>query len=58
MSPCKDCTDRHPLCHSDCERYISYKSTLDIVRKARQDNARFYTTGHQSNMRSRYKKEI
>lgn len=25
LSPCKDCTDRHRNCHSECIRYISFK---------------------------------
>ena len=25
LSPCKDCGDRYLGCHSDCERYKSYK---------------------------------
>lgn len=51
MSPCKDCTMRHPLCHSECEDYILYRDKIDKVRKSRQENSRFYVTGHRSNMR-------
>ena len=23
-APCKDCTERHPGCHSECEKYKEY----------------------------------
>ena len=23
-APCKDCADRHPLCHGECERYRAF----------------------------------
>lgn len=26
ISCCKDCEERHPLCHSECERYITEKA--------------------------------
>ena len=26
QAPCKDCTDRHPDCHSSCELYRQYAS--------------------------------
>ena len=26
-APCKDCAERHVLCHSTCDAYISYKKT-------------------------------
>lgn len=26
---CKDCTERHPLCHSHCENYITERVLLD-----------------------------
>ena len=22
--PCYDCTDRHPACHSECEKYLGW----------------------------------
>lgn len=25
---CKDCTDRHPKCHSDCERYLAQREEM------------------------------
>ncbi len=34
-SPCKDCMDRHTLCHGSCQRYIDYKARLDNIRAAR-----------------------
>lgn len=37
--PCKDCPDRHPLCHSDCERYKAYREDVDRRRTERQAEA-------------------
>lgn len=25
IAPCRDCTDRHATCHSDCERYKEWQ---------------------------------
>lgn len=40
-SPCKNCPDRNPHCHSTCEKYIAFanerKEYLSAVYKARQD---------------------
>jgi hypothetical protein len=27
--PCKDCPDRHELCHATCERYLAYREERD-----------------------------
>lgn len=24
-APCKDCPDRRPLCHAECERYLDFR---------------------------------
>lgn len=36
VSPCKDCLDRYLGCHSDCEKYITWKDVhekaLDAIR--------------------------
>ena len=45
---CKDCTDRHVGCHSECETYKMYRSELDkqnaerAARKAKQRDWREY----------------
>jgi hypothetical protein len=31
-APCKDCAERHVLCHSTCDAYISYKKQLELLR--------------------------
>lgn len=31
-SPCKDCTDRVVGCHSDCERYKTWKDAHEAER--------------------------
>lgn len=33
MPPCLNCEKRHTLCHSTCEKYISYKTKLDEYNK-------------------------
>lgn len=28
-NPCKDCPDRYVDCHSDCERYLTWREAYD-----------------------------
>lgn len=28
-APCHRCTDRHVTCHTNCERYLEFKKTLE-----------------------------
>lgn len=35
---CKDCPDRHPICHDSCQRYAEYKRQLKAQR--------IYTSAH------------
>ncbi len=30
--PCKECTDRHPACHGDCEIFRDWKHPLDLLQ--------------------------
>ena len=43
---CKDCEDRHPACHSSCEKYLKAKTDWDnkreTIREAKKD-ARLFT---------------
>ena len=34
-APCKHCPGRHPLCHSNCNRYIAYRAKKDDIRRQR-----------------------
>lgn len=34
-SPCKGCEERHPHCHSACERYQTYRSELEKSKAER-----------------------
>ena len=38
---CKDCTDRHPTCHSTCEKYLGEKAE-DEKRKAAEAGDRAF----------------
>ena len=31
-SPCQQCTDRHFNCHSECEKYITWKAELEDTK--------------------------
>ena len=46
-APCKDCSDRHLHCHSECERYKTFaKETRELNQarnQARQEENLFYT---------------
>ena len=47
-APCKDCPERHYLCHSECEKYLEYKKQNDALREQRlkesQTNHDIYST--------------
>lgn len=44
---CKDCSKRHPGCHSKCSKYIKEKSEWEEIRaKAHREQA--YTTIYKS----------
>lgn len=32
-APCRDCTDRHMNCHSECNKYKEWKQELDVVKE-------------------------
>ncbi len=32
-SPCWKCSERHENCHSNCERYLSYREALEEERR-------------------------
>lgn len=34
ISPCKDCPDRYPGCHGDCEKYADYRAKVDRQRES------------------------
>jgi hypothetical protein len=34
-APCKDCTKRHPNCHSECEDYIAFDNYNKMRRAER-----------------------
>lgn len=37
-SPCRDCTDRHYCCWSDCERYKAMKARIRMIDKNRRED--------------------
>lgn len=42
QAPCKGCRDRHCLCHSHCENYISYKEEITKYNKERSMERSLY----------------
>ena len=32
-NPCKDCPDRYVGCHSDCERYLTWRKVMNGTAK-------------------------
>lgn len=36
-SPCKDCEERHELCHSTCEKYKQYSANRKALNKWQRD---------------------
>lgn len=37
-APCKNCSDRHYKCHSECEKYIAYNSEREKIRAKKKAN--------------------
>lgn len=54
---CKDCQDRHYLCHSTCERYIAWKKKLDernaLIREEKRLNNDIWASSRHANKRNR-----
>lgn len=44
-SPCLGCEDRQRLCHSSCEKYLSYRAALNeknrLIRKQKSEESSF-----------------
>ncbi len=41
---CYKCTERHDLCHSTCERYLTEKAENDAKKKQRYDEKQIGVT--------------
>lgn len=43
-SPCKDCPDRKPVCHTVCERYKEFKEQMykEYVQRFRENEIESY----------------
>ena len=37
-APCKDCKNRSPTCHSECEAYIAFAKEREVIRAERLSN--------------------
>lgn len=35
-APCKDCPDRHGICHDSCERHIKFHREREKIRAAKE----------------------
>lgn len=38
-APCKDCPDRHPGCHGQCEAYKAFRAQRDAAIAEKQKDA-------------------
>lgn len=36
ITPCKNCGERVPACHSSCKQYKAYRAELEQIRKEQQ----------------------
>lgn len=57
MSPCRDCTEHSPTCHSGCERYEAYKKKVDEEREKirRMKEQSGLVWAHMKNVREKQK---
>lgn len=56
---CKDCTRRHPSCHSHCDNYITERALLDKYKAdtRRENQAEIYNKIVSMRMRDYYSKK-
>lgn len=60
---CKDCADRHPGCHGQCEKYQTEKAERDetLAEIRRENNAKhglkaaLFDSIHRTNKRTNYR---
>lgn len=36
-APCKDCPNRHEVCHDSCERYQAFKQEREEINRKRRE---------------------
>lgn len=56
--PCKDCQDRHPGCHAQCEKYIAYDLCVEhyrneVAKQNRLDDDLYLTSRHSKKRKRR-----
>lgn len=34
QNPCMNCSERHPLCHADCEKHLAWKAEREKTKNA------------------------
>lgn len=53
-APCKDCKERHELCHAQCERYKQYSDERQRIceeRLAQSRTAAYFKGGYRDHCR-------
>lgn len=54
-APCKDCAERHPICHDHCPKYLEYRAERNrIIRERRALNG--MTWGNERKFQANRKK--
>ena len=51
--PCKDCSDRHLNCHSECTRYLRWKEHLAALKAAEKAEKDKESMFHQRRLKLR-----
>lgn len=54
-APCLNCEDRHPCCHSKCEKYLAFKHEHDKL-KAKLDNEKRQLNEYYSMKEDKYRR--
>lgn len=60
MTPCKDCPDRHPICHDSCPKYAEYKRQRGAeaaYTREMLDTGKVYHYDHEDRHRERGRKK-
>lgn len=54
-APCKNCSERVMLCHSNCGKYKEFKSNMQAVSDAREDYKAKKNLCFESMVRSKFR---
>lgn len=58
MSVCYKCPNRHPRCHSECEKYIEENTQNAIIREKRHEMKQLDNYKYETSIRLKQKRKV